>query len=119
MEPLPEERHLDERRVMKKIIEEIKYGVAVSWFFISIIIPTFCLVLILLIGIGLAGDKEELSWKAKALISDFQLKQVQMQQANDALTAFLKEIEQKGFIYKDGLIVEKPKDVKKPEPPKK
>jgi hypothetical protein len=75
---------------------------------------------ILLSSVSWAGEKEELSWKAKALISDYQLKQVQLQQANEALTVFLKELDQKGFIYKDGVIVEKPKPPeKKAEPPKK
>jgi len=74
--------------------------------------------LVLFSSIGWAGEKETLQWKAKALIVDFQLKQVQLQTANDALTTFLKELDEKGFIYKDGIVVEKPKDVKKPEPPK-
>ena len=83
-------------------------------------IVSFILFLGILFGsIVWAGEKEELNWKAKALIADFQLKQIQLQQANDVLTSFLKELDEKGFIYKDGVIVEKPKEVKKPEPPKK
>jgi len=63
-----------------------------------------------------AGEKEELSWKARALVAEFQMRQQALAQAQTDLQAFLKELDQKGFIYKDGLVVEKPKP--KPESPK-
>jgi predicted PurR-regulated permease PerM len=67
-----------------------------------------------------AGDKEELQWKAKALISEAQLRQAQLQSANQAIMEFFKELDQKGFVYKDGIVMEKPKKVpeKKQEVPK-
>jgi len=70
-------------------------------------------------GFVLAGDKEELQWKAKALIAESQLRQEQLKQANQAVIDFVKELDQKGFTYKDGVVIEKPKSQeKKPELPK-
>ena len=89
------------------------------FFLISMFILLVCAVTIFFVGIIYAGEKEELQWKAKALIADFQLKQAQFQQANDVLTSFLKELDQKGFIYKDEVVVEKPKEPPKPETPRK
>ena len=49
----------------------------------------FAVILILLVfapyTIAWAGEKEELQWKAKALIAEFQLAQKEYQKANDAL----------------------------------
>ena len=74
--------------------------------------------MILLAGVKLcfAGEKEELQWKAKALVAEYQLRQAQFQQANDALNAFIRELDQKGLAYQDGKIIEK---LKPKEPPKK
>ena len=80
----------------------------------------FAVILILLVfapyTITWGGEKAELQWKAKALIAEFQLAQKEYQKANDALQAFQVELDQKGFIYKDGVIVEKPKETPKPPP---
>ena len=76
----------------------------------------FCIIISLLwiIPFSWAGDKEELQWKAKALIAESQLRQEQLKQANQAVIDFIKELDQKGFTYKDGLVIAKPK----PEAPK-
>ena len=70
--------------------------------------------LVLLASVAMADEKEELQWKAKALVAELQLRQAQLQQANQAVLDFIKELDQKGFIYKDGLVIAKPK----PEAPK-
>ena len=75
----------------------------------------FCIIgLLWIIPFSWADEKEELQWKAKALVAELQLRQAQLQQANQAVLDFIKELDQKGFIYKDGLVIAKPK----PEAPK-
>ena len=70
-------------------------------------------------GLIWAGEKEELQWKGKALIAEFQLRQQQFNEANAALEAFVKELDAKGFMFQNNQIIEKPKpDVKKEEPKK-
>lgn len=79
--------------------------------------------IILIASVAIAGEKEELSWKAKALLTDLKLKQTEVQQSMKALTDFAKELDEKGLMY-DGQtekVVEKPKPKppeKKAEPPK-
>jgi len=77
------------------------------------------LAIMLLATVSFAGEKEELNWKAKFLISDFQLKQQQFNQAQMDLQEFLKELETRGYIFKDGQVIEKPKPTPKKEEPKK
>jgi len=75
----------------------------------------FCIIgLLWIIPFSWADEKEELQWKAKALIAELQLRQAKLEQANQAVIDFIKELDQKGFIYKDGLVIAKPK----PEAPK-
>ena len=76
--------------------------------------------LILIAMVAMAGEKEELQWKGKALIAEFQLRQQQFNEANQALEAFIKELDAKGYIFQNNQIVEKPKPTPaKPEEPKK
>ena len=86
----------------------------------SICLVCFCCCLLLALSVSsFAGDKEELAWKARALVAEYQMKQQAFTQAQTDLQAFLKELDTKGFMYKDGVIVEKPKPPeKKAEPPK-
>jgi hypothetical protein len=74
------------------------------------------LAVVLAASVVFAGEREELTWKGKALIADYQLKQQAFGQAQQELQLFLKELDEKGLIFKDGIVVEKPKP--KPEPKK-
>ena len=87
---------------------------------------------VLLATVAFAGEKEEQSWKAEALVAKFKIASQEVKDANEAftkakeeLTKFAKELDAKGFqLQMDGQIVEKPKPSssetqKKPEPPKK
>ena len=69
--------------------------------------------IVLLASVVMAGEKEELQWKARALISEFNAAQQQLPQFK-ALDEFIRELDKKGFELKNGVIVEKPK----PQPPK-
>jgi hypothetical protein len=63
-----------------------------------------------------AGDKEELQWKARALVAEVNLAQQQLNSAIQAINAFKLEMDAKGFMFQqDGMIVEK--TVKQPLPP--
>ncbi len=70
------------------------------------------------------GEKEELQWKARALIAESAVSKLQSDlgqcrggHQQQAIQDFIKEIDQKGFMAtQDGNIVEKPKPV---VPPKK
>lgn len=83
-----------------------------KWYFLGVI-----LAILLGMAIAYAGDKEELQWKIKYLITRAQLaEQVALsspdvQEAHKAVKECLKELDAKGFILQqDGTIAEKPKD---------
>ncbi len=73
-----------------------------------------------------AGEKEELSLKARALVAEANLAQsnaalwqIRGTEAQKAIQDFIKEIDQKGFMATpDGNIVEKPKAPVESKPPK-
>lgn len=73
--------------------------------------------MVLLASIGWAGEKEELQWKGRAIVSEYQLRQQQFNEASAALAEFAKELDAKGYIFQGNQIVEKPKP--KAEEPKK
>ena len=64
--------------------------------------------------IAWAGEKEELQYKAQAIVRQVQLKQAELQLALKEQLEFAKELDQKGYqLYQNGTIAEKPK----PKPP--
>jgi hypothetical protein len=57
-----------------------------------------------------AGEKEELQWKARALVAEVNLAQQQLNLSIKAINDFKQELDSKGFMFQqDGTIVEKPK----------
>ncbi len=76
----------------------------------------FVIILVLIVIVFLnpfslvnAGDKEELQWKARALIAEVNLAQQQLNSAIQAINAFKLELDAKEFMFRqDGTIVEKP-----------
>jgi Skp family chaperone for outer membrane proteins len=110
------EDHSDERRLMKKILVVV------------------CVLFSVVIGLSIAwsGEKEDLSWKARAIVAEFKDASNKLNDANEVftktkeeLTKFAQELDAKGLsLQMDGKIVDKPKPQpqppeKKVEPPKK
>jgi hypothetical protein len=86
----------------------------------SIFLVCLCCVFVLgCFGYSGAAERDELAWKGRALVAEYQNAQKAFSQAQTELTTFLQELDKKGLVYKDGVIVEKPKPAKIPEPPKK
>ena len=60
----------------------------------------------------------DLTWKLRALAAEFKIAKEQLDNAQQAINEFVKELDAKGFMLsKDGRIVQKP--VPAPEEPKK
>lgn len=81
-----------------------------------------CALLLALSALCYAGEKDELAWKGRALVAEYQLQQSKFNDAQTNLQTYLKELETKGLQYKDGQVIEKPKPKPpepKAEPPKK
>lgn len=108
------EDHSDERRLMKNILVVV------------------CVLFSVVIGLSIAwsGEKEDLSWKARAIVAEFKDASNKLNDANEVftktkeeLTKFAQELDAKGLsLQMDGKIVDKPKPQppeKKVEPPKK
>jgi hypothetical protein len=67
--------------------------------------------------LSLAGEKEELQWKARALIAEVNLFQSKVGDAQKAIQDFVKELDTKGYmVNQEGNVVEKPK-AQTPPPP--
>ncbi len=67
-----------------------------------------------------AGEKEELQWKARALIAEANLYQSKLSEAQKTIQDFVKELDAKGYMAdRDGNIIEKPKPPVKPVEPEK
>jgi len=66
------------------------------------------LAVMLLASVALAGEKEELGWQYRALVAEFNAAQQRLPQFQ-ALTEFMQQLDKKGLMIKDGLIIEKPK----------
>ena len=78
------------------------------------------LLVVLFAAVAMAGEKEELQWRLRALIAELNLAQQQLPQFK-ALQEFGKEIDSKGFVIKEGKIEVKPQPAaapKKEEKPK-
>jgi len=73
------------------------------------------LMLMCLAGMAWAAEKEELNWKYRALVAEFNAAQQRLPQFQ-ALSEFVQELDKKGFIIEKGVVVEKPKPA--PEPKK-
>jgi hypothetical protein len=75
-----------------------------KWFYFLLIISIF-------IGsIAIAGEKEELQWKLRALSDESQIIQVQKERNDREIQDFLKDLDAKGYmIGQGGVIIEKPK----------
>jgi hypothetical protein len=57
-----------------------------------------------------AGEREELQWKARALVAEANLFQSKLSEAQKTIQEFLKELDSKGYMAtQDGTIIEKPK----------
>ncbi len=82
------------------------------------IIVILLLAIIFLAGVCLAGEREELVLKWRALVAEFQLAQLKFQQVQDQVQEFNKELEAKGLMIQNGQVVAKPKETPK-EVPKK
>ncbi len=82
------------------------------------IIVILLLAIIFLAGVCLAGEREELALKWRALVAEFQLAQLKFQQVQDQVQEFNKELEAKGLMIQNGQVVAKPKETPK-EAPKK
>lgn len=75
------------------------------------------LMLVLLPLTALAGEKDELQWKARALIAEANLASARLGEAQKAINDFIKEIDVKGYTIKeDGSVAEKEKP-KAPQSP--
>ena len=74
---------------------------------VNIIFLVIGLILICLSIQVWAGEKEELQWKARALVAEYQLKQEQFTKISDQLKEFIFELSQKGLEIRDGVVVEK------------
>jgi hypothetical protein len=101
---------------------------------VSVIILAICggvfLVMAILIATGVAAEKDEQAWKARAVVAEFKDASNKLNDANEVftktkeeLTKFAQELDAKGLsLQMDGKIVDKPKPQppeKKVEPPKK
>ena len=77
-----------------------------------------CVVALLVIPLFVfAGEKEELQWKARALIAEANLFQSKVGDAQKAIQEFIKEIDTKGYmVNQEGNVIEKPK-AQTPPPP--
>ena len=61
-------------------------------------------------GIAYAGEKEELQWRARALVAEANYLQLKLSDTQKLIQELFKELELKGYsIAQDGSIVEKPK----------
>ncbi len=70
-------------------------------------------------GVCLAGEREELALKWRALVAEYQLAQMKFQDAQKQVQEFTKELDGKGLMVDNtGQVVSKPKPVPKLEVPK-
>ncbi len=89
---------------LKRFIVEFGVG-----FLFAIILSTF-----LSTAWAEEKDKDKFQWKLRALLAEFNFKQQQLPEFF-ALQEFAKEVDGKGYMIKDGMVVEKPKPMSVPE----
>jgi hypothetical protein len=81
------------------------------------------MVMVLLLGVAWAGEKEELALKWRALVAEYQLAEIRFNQVKQEVNDFAVMLDAKGLMIGQGnVVIEKPKepakDIPKPIPSK-
>ena len=75
------------------------------------------LLIVLLASVVVAGEREELALKWRALVAEYQLAELRFNQIKEEVKEFAIMLDAKGLILQGGVVVEKPKEPPKDEPP--